>query len=112
MGEHNRGFGGPRNMQMTQQPQQITIPVGKTGGVVCTHCGSMLFAPGYMLRTISGIISPTGKEEMSALQVFYCVGCGEVNTHGMAEDMKAIVRKARLQSLDLSGGNVSGDIGG
>jgi hypothetical protein len=61
---------------METDKQPIQIPLKDTKEMTC-KCGSVVFLPGFGLRKISALISPTGREEISPMQVFYCVKCFE-----------------------------------
>lgn len=59
----------------------VNIPVGleQTEGITCDSCGSDTFHPAFLLRKVSALISPTGKETVIPVQVFACDSCGHVN---------------------------------
>lgn len=58
------------------QQQQINISPEDTTGVLCTKCGSAFFIPVYMIRKVSALISPSGREEMIQVPVMACAACG------------------------------------
>jgi len=45
--------------------------------VTCT-CGGMIFEEGILLKKISPILSPTGKEELYPLEILVCKKCGKI----------------------------------
>ena len=59
----------------------VNIPVGleQTDEIKCDECGSNTFHPAFLLRKVSPLISPTGKETVLPIQVFACDACGHVN---------------------------------
>jgi DNA-directed RNA polymerase subunit RPC12/RpoP len=57
-------------------PQQIQINPEDTTGVVCPQCNSEFFIPVYMLRKVSALISPSGREEIIQVPVMACSQCG------------------------------------
>ncbi len=61
--------------------QPVNIPVGldQTDQIVCDECGSAAFHPAFLLRKVSALISPTGKETVIPIQVFACDSCGHIN---------------------------------
>ena len=62
---------------MNQQgQQQININPEDTTGVECLKCNSGFFIPVYMIRKVSAIISPSGREEMIQVPVMACASCG------------------------------------
>jgi len=44
----------------------------------CTHCENYLFIQSFILKKISALVSPTGKEELITIPVFTCGNCGNV----------------------------------
>lgn len=57
-------------------PQQINIGPEDTTGINCFKCGNEFFIPVYMLRKVSALISPSGREEVIQVPVMACAGCG------------------------------------
>jgi uncharacterized Zn finger protein len=57
------------------------IPVGldQTEEIKCDECGSNAFHPAFLLRKVSPLISPSGKETVIPIQVFACDSCGHIN---------------------------------
>jgi hypothetical protein len=73
---------------MDQNKQTINIRPEDTKPVAC-KCGGLIFQECFMIRTISAIISPTGKEEEFQVPVPVCIACGrplvEVDENGSNE---------------------------
>ena len=44
----------------------------------CQSCENPVFIQGYIIKKISAILSPTGKEVIAPIQVFNCGNCGEM----------------------------------
>lgn len=61
--------------------EQVNIPVGldNTDEIACDECGGNTFHPAFLLRKVSALISPTGKETVVPIQVFACDSCNHVN---------------------------------
>jgi len=52
----------------------------------CEKCDNPIFIQGYIVKKISAITSPTGKEVIAPVQVFNCGSCGELlNLAGIDE---------------------------
>jgi len=51
----------------------------QTDAIVCEKCGGDLFVPVVLLRKVSALVSPSGKETMLPLQLFACLACNHVN---------------------------------
>ena len=58
-----------------QQPQ---IDLSDAETMTCQKCGNSIFIQGYVIKRISAIVSPTGKEMIAPVQVFNCGNCGEM----------------------------------
>ena len=48
---------------------------------VCEECGSKLFIPAYVLKKISKLVSPTGRDEVMEIPLYVCAKCGAVAPH-------------------------------
>ena len=64
------------------QPSQVSINashLAQADNVTCDSCGNHTFTDVMMMKRISPIISPTGKEAVVPIQTFACNACGFVN---------------------------------
>ena len=69
-------------MIQTQGPggqQQMNIDVSQTSEMKCDKCENNTFKQTMMLRKVSAIVSPNGKETIIPVGVFACEKCGHVN---------------------------------
>ena len=66
----------------SKQPQppkvSITPEMIKSFKTVTCDCGGQLFQSGLVVKKVSSIISPTGKEETYPLEVLICMNCHKV----------------------------------
>ncbi len=60
-----------------QQQQQISINPKDTTAIKCESCENEIFVEGFMLKKISAILSPSGREEMFNIPVPLCSMCGK-----------------------------------
>jgi len=44
----------------------------------CAHCGNFTFTASYVIKKISALISPSGKETIAPIQVFTCTACAAI----------------------------------
>ena len=58
--------------------QQVKIELSDADTMKCQKCGNSIFIQGYVIKRISAIVSPTGKEVIAPIQVFNCGNCGEM----------------------------------
>lgn len=72
MSKNNR-FGGP-----PQQPQ-LNVDLSKAEDVVCDKCGNYTFEQVMMMKRMSALLSPTGKEAIVPIPTFACNACGHIN---------------------------------
>ena len=69
---------------MTMKPmkplpqQQVKVDLQDAESMVCQKCENPVFIQGYVIKKISAIVSPTGKEVIAPIQVFNCGNCGEM----------------------------------
>ena len=67
---------------MTMKPmkplpqQQVKVDLQDAETMVCQKCENPVFIQGYVIKKISAIVSPTGKEVIAPIQVFNCGNCG------------------------------------
>jgi hypothetical protein len=70
------------NIQLMEDQPTATINeshLAQAESVSCEHCANQTFVGVMMMKRISPIISPTGKEAVVPIQTFACNACGFVN---------------------------------
>ncbi len=75
-----------QQQQPNQQQQQINIRPEDTTLVACTKCQSALFMPMYMLRKLSALMSPSGREEVIQVPMMVCGQCGQPYEQDAADE--------------------------
>lgn len=90
--------------------QQVQIDVGELDNVICEKCNNVFFQPVFMMKKVSSLISPNGKEGLIPVQGPYvCVACGNINKEflprGMAEHGEETVEESpsSIITTDLNG---------
>ena len=58
--------------------KQVQIDISKADTITCDDCGNASFIQAFFLKTISALMSPTGKEALITMQVFSCGNCGKI----------------------------------
>ena len=76
-----------------QNQQPINIDPSKTTPIECMKCKCQIFQECIMIRRLSAIISPSGKEETFSIPVPVCIACGQPYTgdtkvDGLVPDIK------------------------
>ena len=68
-----------RQFQQPQQPQQ-QVDLSKADTVRCDdpECNNVLFIQSTIIKRLSAIVSPTGKEALVPIDVYSCGNCGKV----------------------------------
>jgi len=64
---------------MKPLPQkQVQLDLSDADTMKCQSCENPVFIQGYIIKKVSAIVSPTGKEVIAPIQVFNCGNCGEM----------------------------------
>lgn len=58
--------------------QQVQVDLTKAETMKCKSCGNAIFIPSFILKRLSPLVSPSGKEAVIPVQVYSCGSCGEV----------------------------------
>jgi DNA-directed RNA polymerase subunit RPC12/RpoP len=53
--------------------------------IVCPKCGSKVFIEAAVLKRLSSVLSPSGKEELVPIPVFACAKCGTIPDEYMSK---------------------------
>jgi hypothetical protein len=94
---------------MEQQPKiKVTPEMMKNFKSLTCDCGGMLFESGLVMKKISPLVSPSGKEELYPLEVLICKSCGKVPTELNVGDM---LPHEVLAQKPWAMGGVKGEIG-
>lgn len=72
--------------------------------VVCPKCGSKTFQEVVVLKKVSAILSPSGKEELYPIPAFICSKCGEMPEEYMNKpNAKYILGEVKLEEPASTG---------
>ena len=66
---------------------QVQVDLTDAETMTCMKCDNKIFIQGYVIKKISAIISPTGKEVIAPVQVFNCGNCGELLPLGDTDEL-------------------------
>ena len=77
----NGDFGNKQQLNMNIKPEDL-----KT--LVCEKCEGNLFTEGFMIKTVSPLLTGNGKEGMLPVPAFYCISCKTVVDKYLPEDMR------------------------
>ena len=59
---------------------KVQVDLSDADTMKCQSCENPVFIQGYIIKKISAIVSPTGKEVIAPIQVLNCGICGEMLT--------------------------------
>lgn len=65
-------------MSNPQQPR-LNVDLSKAQDVTCDNCGNYTFQEVVLMKKVSALVSPTGKEGIVPIPVFACNACGNIN---------------------------------
>lgn len=58
----------------------LNVDLSASEDIVCTSCGNYTFVQVVLMKKLSALVSPTGKDAMVPIPVFSCNACGNINT--------------------------------
>jgi len=58
---------------------KIHVDISQVDNIKCDACEGTSFAPVFIIKKISALMSPSGKETLAPLQVFKCDKCNHIN---------------------------------
>ncbi len=64
---------------MAKQQTPVNLDLTNAQDVVCDNCGNYTFNEVVLMKRISAIVSPTGKEAIVPIPTFACNACGFIN---------------------------------
>jgi len=66
--------------KFAQQQQNVQVDLSKADTVRCDdpECNNILFIQSTIIKRLSAIVSPTGKEALVPIDVYSCGNCGKV----------------------------------
>ena len=66
--------------KFAQQQQNVQVDLSKADTVRCDdpECNNVLFIQSTVIKRLSAIVSPTGKEALVPIDVYSCGNCGKV----------------------------------
>jgi hypothetical protein len=67
----------PDPRQQMRQPQMPDLT--HATDIVCENCGNLTFQEVLLMKKVSALVSPNGKEGIVPIPTFSCVACGYVN---------------------------------
>lgn len=70
----------PKQVKQGETPNaQIRVNLQDAQDIVCDECGNNTFDTVLILKKLSALLSPTGKQEVVPVQTLACHKCGHIN---------------------------------
>lgn len=85
-------FGGPPPMA-----PQMNVDLSKADDVICERCGNYTFQQVMLMKRMSALVSPTGKEAIVPIPTFSCNACGHINKQFLPVIPKGMQEEAQKQ---------------
>jgi hypothetical protein len=64
-------------MNLNNEQQRVPFDVNSLPWIECS-CGGKIFDSGVMVKRVSALLSPTGKEEILPAEIIICKTCGKI----------------------------------
>jgi uncharacterized Zn finger protein len=64
---------------MSQQQPPMNLDLTNAQDITCDNCGNYTFQEVALMKRISALVSPTGKEAIVPIPTFACNACGFIN---------------------------------
>jgi hypothetical protein len=66
---------------MKNQPptQQLNVDLSQAQDINCENCGNYTFSEVVLMKRLSALLSPTGKDAIIPIPTFACNACGFIN---------------------------------
>lgn len=64
---------------MAKQQPPVNLDLSMAQDVVCDNCGNYTFNEVVLMKRVSALVSPTGKEAIVPIPTFACNACGFIN---------------------------------
>lgn len=89
---------------MAKQPTQVNLDLTNAQDITCDNCGNYTFQEVVLMKKISALVSPTGKEAIVPIPTFSCNACGFINKQFMpvkTNDAQEPQTNSKVPSLSL-----------
>jgi uncharacterized Zn finger protein len=66
---------------------QVQIKASDLEDIICENCEGKIFKEVMMVKRLSALISPTGKEQVIPVPVLRCDDCGHINKQFLPKEI-------------------------
>lgn len=67
----------------------MNIDLSQATDIICKACGNYTFTHVFLMKRVSAILSPNGRETIAPLSTFACNACGFINPEFLPKDPNA-----------------------
>ena len=78
-----------RMTRPTTEKVNSQMDIKKTEAVECEKCKCQTFQEAMLLRSVSAILSPSGKAGILPIPCFSCANCGHTNEQFLPPDLRS-----------------------
>lgn len=68
-----------RNQPPQEGMPQLNVDISQAEDITCENCGNYTFNEVMLMKRLSALLSPTGKEAIIPIPTFACNACGFIN---------------------------------
>lgn len=91
---------------MQNQQPPMNVDLSQAQDITCDNCGNYTFQEVALMKRLSALVSPTGKEAIVPIPTFACNACGFINKQFLPvrmrdEDLAANERTTSKPTLTL-----------
>ena len=80
----------PQQGKHQPAPQQVKVDLSQAETLKCEDCNNVLFISSTIIKRLSALVSPSGKEQIVPVPTFRCDECGFIN-----EEFRPIEQKTK-----------------
>lgn len=85
---------------MAKQQPPINLDLSTAQDVVCDNCGNYTFNEVVLMKRVSALVSPTGKEAIVPIPTFACNACGFINKQFLPVRMTEQQEQAQTEATE------------
>jgi uncharacterized Zn finger protein len=83
---------------MAKQQPPMNLDLSTAQDVVCDNCGNYTFNEVVLMKRVSALVSPTGKEAIVPIPTFACNACGFINKQFLPVKMAEQTEETRSET--------------
>ena len=85
---------------MAKQQPPVNLDLSTAQDVVCDNCGNYTFNEVVLMKRVSALVSPTGKEAIVPIPTFACNACGFINKQFLPVRMTEQQEQAQAEATE------------